>query len=139
VEADEAVNYPTEFLNSLNLPGVPSDLLQLKIGVPIIVLRNIKQPQLCNGTRLAVKKFMSNVVEATILTGPFKCEDVLIPRIPMIPTDMPYICTENGTKKIFYTHKHSEIKHIGNVRFFSLLSLPLVRNEPQQRVAGYSQ
>ena len=33
---------------------------------------------------------MSNVVEATILTGPFKGEDVLIPRIPTIPTDMPF-------------------------------------------------
>lgn len=44
------------------------------------------------GTRLAVKKLMSNVVEATILTGPFKGEDVLIPRIPMIPKDMPFQC-----------------------------------------------
>lgn len=33
---------------------------------------------------------MSNVIEATTLTGPFKSEDVLIPRIPMIPTDMPF-------------------------------------------------
>jgi ATP-dependent DNA helicase PIF1 len=33
---------------------------------------------------------MSNVGEAAILTGPFKGEDVLIPRIPMIPTDMPF-------------------------------------------------
>ncbi|KAK1337430.1 hypothetical protein QTO34_002057, partial [Cnephaeus nilssonii] len=33
---------------------------------------------------------MSNVIEATILTGPFKGEDVLIPRIPMIPMDMPF-------------------------------------------------
>ncbi len=32
---------------------------------------------------------MSNVVEA-ILTGPFKDENVLIPRIHMIPTDMPF-------------------------------------------------
>jgi ATP-dependent DNA helicase PIF1 len=68
VEADEAVQYPTEFLNSLDLPGMPSHVLQLKTGVPIIMLRNINQPQLCNGTRLAVKKLMSNVVEATILT-----------------------------------------------------------------------
>jgi ATP-dependent DNA helicase PIF1 len=33
---------------------------------------------------------MSNVVEATIATGPVKGEDVLIPSIPMIPTDMPF-------------------------------------------------
>ena len=33
---------------------------------------------------------MTNIIEATILTGPFKCEDVLILRIPMIPTDMSF-------------------------------------------------
>jgi hypothetical protein len=33
---------------------------------------------------------MSNVIEATILTGPFKDQCVLIPRIPMIPTDIPF-------------------------------------------------
>jgi PIF1 helicase. len=43
-----------------------------------------------NGTRLAVKKLLNNVVEATILTGPFKGEDVLIPQILMIPTDTPF-------------------------------------------------
>jgi ATP-dependent DNA helicase PIF1 len=32
---------------------------------------------------------MNNIIEATILNGKFKREDVLLPRIPMIPTDMP--------------------------------------------------
>ncbi|XP_029173244.1 ATP-dependent DNA helicase pfh1-like [Nylanderia fulva] len=41
VEADEAVHYPTKFLNLLDLPGISPHVLQLKIGVPIIMLRNI--------------------------------------------------------------------------------------------------
>lgn len=32
---------------------------------------------------------MKNVVEASILNGKFRGEDVLLPRIPIIPTDMP--------------------------------------------------
>lgn len=84
------VNYQTEFLNSLDLPGLPPHNLQLKVGVTVIMLRNINQPKLCNGTRLAIKKLMNNLVEATILTGKFKGEHVLIPRIPMIPSDMPF-------------------------------------------------
>lgn len=90
MNADEVVNYPIEFLNSLDLPGVPPHILSLKIGTPIILLRNINPPRLCNGTRLAVKRLMPNVIEATILNGKSKGEDVLIPRIPIIPTDMPF-------------------------------------------------
>ncbi|XP_023315514.1 ATP-dependent DNA helicase PIF1-like [Trichogramma pretiosum] len=87
---DEVVHYPTEFLNSLDLPGMPPHDLTLKIGVPIILLRNINPPRLCNGTRLAVKMLMKNIIEATILNGKYKGTDVLLPRIPMIPTDMPF-------------------------------------------------
>ena len=35
-------------------------------------------------------KKKKNVIEATILTGPFEGEAVLIPRILMIPTDLPF-------------------------------------------------
>lgn len=87
---DEAVNYPTEFLNSLDLPGVPPHELKLKVGIPVILMRNIHPPELCNGTRLVVKKLMNNVIEATIIKGKFKGKDFLLPRLPIIPSDVPF-------------------------------------------------
>ncbi|CAG4981358.1 unnamed protein product [Colias eurytheme] len=81
---EDVVNYPTAFLNSLELPGLSPHNLQLKVGSVVIMLRNINQPRLCNRTRLAVKKLMNNDIEAKIIKGKYKGEDVLIPRIPKI-------------------------------------------------------
>jgi ATP-dependent DNA helicase PIF1 len=33
---------------------------------------------------------VNNIIEATILNGKFKGEDILLPRIPMIPTDISF-------------------------------------------------
>ncbi|KIH54434.1 hypothetical protein ANCDUO_15421 [Ancylostoma duodenale] len=90
LDSEQAVFYPTEFLNSLEPPGMPPHKLVLKTGSPIMLLRYIDPPKLCNGTRLCVKNLLPNVIGATILTGKAKGEDVFIPRIPMIPTDMPF-------------------------------------------------
>jgi hypothetical protein len=40
----------------LELPELPPHNLQLKIKSVIIMLLNINQPRICNGTRLAVKE-----------------------------------------------------------------------------------
>ena len=53
---DEIVNYPIEFFNSLDIPGIPQHILSLKIGTLIIFLRNINSPRMCNETWVAVKK-----------------------------------------------------------------------------------
>ncbi|XP_044583727.1 uncharacterized protein LOC123264460 [Cotesia glomerata] len=68
MEDEDVVHYPVEFLHTLNPPGIPPHVLHLKIGTPIILLRDLDPPKLCNGTRLQVKILHKNVIEATIIT-----------------------------------------------------------------------
>ena len=58
--------------------------------MPVMLIRNMDPPTLCNGTRLVIKKLMPQVLEATIITGFGKGGDVFIPRIPIIPSDWPF-------------------------------------------------
>ncbi|GBM24457.1 hypothetical protein AVEN_41103-1 [Araneus ventricosus] len=88
VDADEAVSFPPEFLNSLDPAGLPPHRLKLQTKCPVILLRNLDPPKLCNGTRLCVKKTLPNVIEATILTRKGKSETVFILRISLFTTDL---------------------------------------------------
>lgn len=88
VDETNSVLYPTEFLNFIHqTPDLQVHKLTLKIGSPIMLIRNINPPKLCNGTRLIVKTLLNHIIEATILTGFAKGESVLIPRIPLTPSD----------------------------------------------------
>lgn len=86
--------YPIEFLNSLKFSGIPKYELQLKVGCPIVLLRNICPSKgLCNGTRLIITQLCKKVIEGVIITGNHIGEKTFIPRICMRPTDstLPFV------------------------------------------------
>ncbi|CAG4996598.1 unnamed protein product [Parnassius apollo] len=48
MDTEQSTSYPVEFLNSLELSGVPSHKLQLKLGVPVMLMRNLDAPRTGN-------------------------------------------------------------------------------------------
>ena len=81
---DANILYPVEYLNTLNANNFPTHKLLLKIGVPIMLLRNLNQSLgLCNGTRLIITNLGDNVIEAIIITGTHIGHKTYIPRISL--------------------------------------------------------
>ena len=91
-EENHNTPYPEEFLNSLTISGLPPHRLDLFVGCPIILIKNMTGG-LANGTRLIITKLMTRVIEAKNATGPSQNQVVCIPRITMIPSNvenLPY-------------------------------------------------
>ncbi|XP_071708564.1 uncharacterized protein [Rutidosis leptorrhynchoides] len=62
--------YTTECLYSINIGGLQKHDLRLKVGVPVMLLRNIDHAGgFCNGTRLKIVELKDKVIKANILTG----------------------------------------------------------------------
>ncbi|XP_074354300.1 uncharacterized protein LOC141693179 [Apium graveolens] len=80
--------FPVEYLNSINMPCIPNHELKLKVGVVVMLMRNLKQIMgLCNGTKMIMKLCRKNSIECEILCGSHVGTKYLIPRIEMIPSD----------------------------------------------------
>jgi ATP-dependent DNA helicase PIF1 len=63
-------------------------LERLKVGVPVMLLRNIDQNLgLCNGTRLTITRMGTYVLEAKVISGTNINEKVFIPRLSLTPSD----------------------------------------------------
>jgi hypothetical protein len=92
LSADNALNdngnniddLPVEYVNRITLANFPLHRLVLKVGSPVIVLRNLHPGSgLCNGTRLLITRLGDRVIEGKILTGNHAGDTVLIPRIAL--------------------------------------------------------
>ena len=69
---EDAIQYTSEFLNSLDIPGMPPHELKLKIGAPVILLRNLDTTiGLANGTRMEVIKVSKYLLTLKIISGIF--------------------------------------------------------------------
>jgi ATP-dependent DNA helicase PIF1 len=74
-----------EFLRAQNPLRLLSARLKLKIGIPVICLRNLfSRERLCNGTRMIITKLREYSIEVKIIGGQFHGEDRVIPRITLI-------------------------------------------------------
>ena len=83
-DESQAVEFPTEFLNSLEVSGLPPHLLSLKVG---IILRSLDPPRVTNGTTCMITKLSANSIEAKISHGIHAGYEIIIPRIPLIPSN----------------------------------------------------
>ena len=86
---EDAFRFNSEYLHTLKPNGFPQHMLNLKPGMPLMLLRNINPRQgLCNGTRLIFDKCLDNkLLQCRIVeTG----RVVLIPRITFIPKAKEY-------------------------------------------------
>ncbi|KAJ8457646.1 hypothetical protein ONZ45_g18233 [Pleurotus djamor] len=95
--ADEVIHEPgadsnhtpltSEYLRSINVPSLPPGELTIKVGCPLILLRNLAPwLGLCNGTRMIVTRMSDRVLEVRLLGGDHDGEIAFIPRVSLIPT-----------------------------------------------------
>jgi ATP-dependent exoDNAse (exonuclease V) alpha subunit len=85
-EHDPLLNYPVEYLNEVNCGSLPLAKLELKIGCPVMVLKNLDAANgVCNGSRGILTRYGNRVLEVRLLTGSHAGQTVFIPRVANLP------------------------------------------------------
>uniref|UniRef100_A0A0L8IDB2 DNA helicase Pif1-like 2B domain-containing protein n=1 Tax=Octopus bimaculoides TaxID=37653 RepID=A0A0L8IDB2_OCTBM len=88
------LNYHMKSINSLTPSGMLSHRLNLKVGVIIMLLRNLSITQcLWIGTRLDVLQLHEHSIEALFIRGSYSHTIVLIPSIKIKPSaaNIPFV------------------------------------------------
>jgi hypothetical protein len=91
-DTEVANTYPSEFLNTLEVNGMPSHKLSLKIDTPMILMHFLPSTGLCNGTHLIIQRFRMRAIEVEIIISKGADNVVFIPRIKFISdnSDLPF-------------------------------------------------
>ena len=75
---------PVEVLNAIDVSGTPSHRIQVKVGAPVVLMRNLDAPRTVNGTLCTVLRAAPNVLELRIATGVARGETIFLPRLPLV-------------------------------------------------------
>ena len=91
-EETNTTHFPVEFLDSLELSGLPPHRPKLEFKK--------RFARLCNDTRLIVEDLKENLIVAKIITSAFKDEIVLIPRIKHVLSEIDGIPLESTKSSV---------------------------------------
>lgn len=89
--------FPHEFLHTITPDGLPPHKLRLKVGMPVMLVRNLHQPGgKANGTIAVIQHIRTHVLQAKSINGSHKGRSVNIPRIKLISrgSDWPFQLTQ---------------------------------------------
>ena len=81
--------YQISTLNEMSPPSLPLHELELKVGSVVMIIRNLRPPKICNGTRIILDVLKKNVIVGQILGGAYDGEQVIIPKIKLISNNSP--------------------------------------------------
>ncbi|AES86631.2 PIF1-like helicase [Medicago truncatula] len=78
-----------EFLNTITASGLPNHKLRLKVGVSVMLLRNIDTRYgLCNGIRLVITRMGRCVIEGKVISRSNVGDQVFVYRLSISPSDV---------------------------------------------------
>ncbi|XP_015942771.1 uncharacterized protein LOC107468041 [Arachis duranensis] len=136
--------FSIEILNRINCSGLSPHKLVVKVGAPVMLLRNIDQTNgLCNGSRMQVIRMENHVIECKTLTGNKVGSIVLIPRLNLIPNNetLPIrVMSKDGLRVLLQDHGHLEDSCTMNVFHCCISSMRRQHDMPlDDRIKSYIQ
>ena len=93
LEEDHKEAVPVEYLNVMNPSGISDHQLSLKIGAPVMLLRNLQagpNVSLRNGTRMVVIQMMERALEVEVAVGLNRGLRLFLPRVPQFDKSGDY-------------------------------------------------
>lgn len=80
-DPDSFGSLPEECLNKISISGFPKHEIKIKVGMPLVVIRNMAiEKGLCNGSRIVVDDVSYAYIIGRLMSGPFSGNVVTLPR-----------------------------------------------------------